>query len=81
MNEKNSLADMLSSINASITGITYAIEQSNNKELRNILVAARSEFEDSQWSVYMLAKSKGFYVPAAPAGKADLQAVKKVINE
>ena len=80
MNEKNSLADMLSSINTAITAMTYAIEQANNKNLRDLLIDARTEFEALQWSVYNIAKDKGFYVPAAPAGKADLAAVKQAIS-
>lgn len=81
MNEKNSLADMLSSINTAITGITYAIEQSNDKELRDLLINSRTEFEKLQWDVYNVAKDKGFYVPAAPAGKSDVEAVKQAIRQ
>lgn len=81
MNEKNSLADMLSSINTAITGATYAIEQSNDKELRDSLIESRTEFEKLQWDIYMIAKDKGFYVPAAPAGEADIAAVKQAISK
>lgn len=80
MNEKNSLADMLTSINTAITGITYAIEQSNNKKFRDMLIEHRTEFEKLQWGVYVIAKDKGFYVPAAPAGKSDMKAVKEAIG-
>lgn len=81
MNEKNSVADMLSSINTAITGITYAIEQSNDKQFRDILIDSRKEFEKLQWDVYTIAKDKGFYVPAAPAGEADIAGVKQAIGK
>ncbi len=80
MNEKTSVNDMLSSINTTITAMTYAIEHSSNKNFRDMLINARTEFEKLQWDTYLIAKDKGFYIPAAPAGEADLLAVKQAIS-
>lgn len=80
MNEKCSVADTLSSINATINKLNYSIEHSNNKMFRDTCVEFRNIFENLQWNVYEYAKSKQYYVPAAPAGQADLEQVKQTIQ-
>ncbi|MEG2348270.1 MAG: spore coat protein [Clostridia bacterium] len=79
MTEKAGLDDVLSTLNSTITLINYSIEQSNNKIFRDTLISSRDELENSQWQLYLIAKEKGYYVPAAPAGKADIEQVKKSI--
>lgn len=80
MNEKYSVADTLSSINAIINKLNYSIEQANNKNFRDTCVQYRNIFENIQWNVYEYAKAKQYYVPAAPAGQADIEAVKQVVQ-
>lgn len=80
MNEKCSVADTLSSINSIINKLNYSIEQSNNKNFRDTCVQFRNVFENIQWNVYEYAKSKQYYVPAAPAGEADLAEVKQSVQ-
>ena len=80
MNEKCSVADTLSSINAILNKLNYAIEQANNKSFRDTCVQYRNIFENIQWNVYEFAKSKQYYVPAAPAGQADIEQVKQTIQ-
>ena len=63
-----------------ITMINYSIQQSNNKTFRDELIASRNNLETIQWEVYLLAKEKQYYIPAAPAGAADLEQVKNSIN-
>ncbi len=80
MNEKVAVNDVLACLNSIITMCEYTIEQSNNKNFRDTIVNARNNFENLQWEVYLIAKEKGYYVPAATAGDADLEEVKKAIS-
>lgn len=81
MDEKLSVSDTLASINALINMLTYSVMQANDKNLRDIFCQARNEVEKLQWETYTIAKSKGYYVPAAPAGQADIEAVKTAVNQ
>ena len=80
MNEKISMNDTLSSLNAIIKLCNYAIEQSNDENLRTELITARNTLETLQWNVYTICKEKGYYIPAAPAGEADIEQVKNTMN-
>lgn len=79
MTEKTAMSDILSSVNALITQCQYAIQHSNNKNFRDTLVQSRNKLENIQWNTYLIAKEKGYYVPAAPAGEADIEQVKNAI--
>lgn len=76
MNEKAAINDLLSSTNSLITMLNYAIQQANNKNFRDTLIQSRDSMEKAQWDLYLEAKQKGYYVPAAPAGQADIEQVK-----
>lgn len=80
MTEKTALSDILSSTNSIITMINYAIQQSNNKNFRDTLICKRNALENVQWNIYLINKDKGYYVPAAPAGQADIEQVKNAIS-
>ena len=80
MNEKIAIADSLSTTNSIINMINYSIQQSNNKRFRDTLVSYRNELEDLQWQLYVFARDSGYYVPAAPAGMADIDAVKSAVS-
>lgn len=80
MNEKESVADTLSGVNALINILNYDVMQSNNKALRDSFVTYRNQLEDLQWQIYVVARDKGYYVPAAPAGMADIDAVKTAVS-
>ncbi|MEG1705100.1 MAG: spore coat protein [Clostridia bacterium] len=79
MNEKIAVSDILSGLNSAITMITYSIEQSNNENFRNTLIDTRTKLDQLQWDTYLIAKEKGYYIPAAPAGKADIEQVKNTV--
>lgn len=81
MTEKVAINDVLSSTNALIKLCEYSIEQANNKNFRDTLIEKRNKLEDLQWKIYLIAKSKGYYVPAAPAGEADIEQVKNAISK
>lgn len=80
MNEKLATSDTLASCNAMINMLNFAIMHSNNQNLRDTFLTYRNQMENLQWELYVIAKSKGYYVPAAPAGLADVEAVKTAIS-
>ena len=80
MDEKQAVADTLAGVNALINLLNYAVMQGNNKSLRDTFVTYRNQFEDLQWQIYVVARDKGYYVPAAPAGMADIDAVKTAVS-
>lgn len=79
MEEKTMIADTLNSANAYLYTINYAIIQCDSKELRDYFISTRNKMEELQYEIYEFAKQKGYYKPAAPAGKADIDAVKQAI--
>jgi hypothetical protein len=79
MTEKIGISDVLSTLNATISLINYSIQQSNDKNFRDTLITSRNSLENYQWQIYLIAKDKGYYVPAAPAGQADIEQVKNAI--
>lgn len=81
MDDKSAVTDMLASINSVISNLTYSIQQSNDKSFRDALIKARTDFEKFQWDIYNIAKDNMYYIPAAPAGKADILAVKQAISK
>lgn len=80
MNEKEAVGDTLSQTKAIITALTYSILHCNNKKLRDTLCAFRNQMENLQWEIYLIARDKGYYIPAAPAGMADIEAVKTAVS-
>lgn len=81
MNEKLAMDSVLSCTNTIITLLNYSIKQSNNKNFRDTLIEHRNKLENLQWQVYLINKEKGYYIPAAPAGEADIQQVKQAISQ
>lgn len=79
MTEKIGVNDVLSTLNSTISLLNYSIQQANNKNFRDTLIASRNSLENYQWQIYLIAKEKGYYVPAAPAGAADIEQVKNSI--
>lgn len=80
MQEKEAIGDTLSTCNAVINILNYSIMQSNDKALRDTFVTYRNQMEDLQWQIYVVARDKGYYIPAAPAGQADIDAVKTAVS-
>jgi hypothetical protein len=81
MNEKLAMDSVLACTNTIITLLNYSIKQSNNKNFRDTLIEHRNKLENLQWQVYLINKEKGYYIPAAPAGEADIQQVKQAISQ
>lgn len=81
MNEKVAMDDVLSCSNSMINMLNYAIQQSNNKNFRDTLIEHRNKLENIQWKIYLINKEKGYYVPAAPAGMADIEQVRQAVSK
>jgi hypothetical protein len=81
MTEKIALSDVLSTTNSMITLLNYSIQQANNKKFRDSLCECRDNLEAVQWDLYLISKEKGYYVPAAPGGAADVEQVKNSISK
>jgi spore coat protein CotF len=81
MNEKISVNDMLKDVNSTVTMLVYSIEQSNNMQFRDILIDYLNKYMNVQWDIYSKAKEKSYYIPAAPAGQADIEQVKTTISK
>ena len=54
--------------------------KANNKNFRDELILSRNTLEDYQWQLYLIAKAKSYYIPAAPAGQADIDQVKSTME-
>ena len=80
MNEKEAVGDTLAGVNALLNLLAYDVMQSNNKPLRDTFVNYRNILEDLQWQIYVVARDNGYYIPAAPAGLKDLEAVKNALS-
>ena len=80
MQEKEMMGDALSSLNALITMLNYDIMHCNDKMLKDTFVSYRNQMEDIHWQLYVLCRDNGYYIPAAPAGMADVDAVKTAIS-
>ena len=80
MTEKTGISDVLSTLNSIITMLDYSIQQSNDKNFRDTLITSRNSLENYQWQIYLIAKEKGYYVPAAPAGQSDIEQLKNAIG-
>jgi len=79
MNEKIAVSDVLGCVNSAITMMTYSIEHADNEQFRQVLIDTRNKFDNIKLDTYNIAKSKGYYVPAAPAGEADIEQVKNTV--
>ena len=80
MEDKVMIGDTLTSCNTYINMLNYAILQSDDKDLRDYFIGVRNQMETLQWQIYEYAKEKSYYMPAAPAGKADIDAVKQEVS-
>ena len=65
MTEKTMVADTLAGINGELVRYGEMIPQTENPQLKQTLKQIRNQCEMSQEEIYQLARSKGYYVPAA----------------
>lgn len=68
--------DALTSIKSSLTTYANVISECSNSELRGAIQQIRNSCENSQYELFKLAQSKGYYQPAMMAADTDVQNVK-----
>lgn len=76
MQEKMMINDALSSVKSSLTFYANTIAECANPALRTAIQQIRNNCEASQYELFQLAQSKGFYVPAAMADDNQVQQIK-----
>lgn len=57
------------------------IPQTENPELKQTLKQIRNQCEMSQEEIYRIARTKGYYVPAAKATREEVEHVRSVLNQ
>jgi spore coat protein CotF len=76
LQEKAMVNDALGSIKASLTTYANVISECSNPNLRQTIQQIRNGDEASQYELYRIAQSKGFYQPAKMADDNEVQQVK-----
>lgn len=72
--------DALSAVKSELTFYTNAISESENQNLRSTIQQIRNTCETSQYELFNIAKSKGYYMPAAQASDTDIQQIKSQLQ-
>ncbi len=80
MQDKIMVNDALASVKNSITTYASVISECSNPTLRSAIQQIRDNCEASQYELYKLAQSKGFYKPAQMANDSDVQQVKSQLG-
>ncbi|HWO74429.1 MAG TPA: spore coat protein [Bacillus sp. (in: firmicutes)] len=76
LQDKDIVSDYLAGLNASLTGYASYISESNNPQLRQVLIQLRNQDEARQRELYEFALQKGYYQPSAPASQEVVQQLK-----
>lgn len=76
MQEKAMVNDALSMVKSSLTNYATVIAECSNLNLRSAIQQIRDCDENSQYELFKLAQSKGYYQPATMANDSDVQQVK-----
>jgi spore coat protein CotF len=76
MDEKTMVNDILSCAKSSLSLYQMGIAETENLQLRQVLQQLRDDTESFQYELFKVAKSKGYYKPAAPADSSEIQTVK-----
>jgi len=76
MEDRTMVNDALSTLKSSLTTYANVISECANPNLRSAIQQIRNSCETSQYELYKLAQSKGFYQPAMMADNQDVQQVK-----
>lgn len=76
LQDKDMVNDALSSIKSSLTVYTQTIAECANQSLRTTLQQIRDNDEKSQYELFRLAQTKGYYKPASMASDTEVSQVK-----
>ncbi|ATW25264.1 spore coat protein [Candidatus Formimonas warabiya] len=76
MQEKVMVSDALSMVKSSLATYAQVISECANPNLRSAIQQIRNNCETSQYELFKLAQSKGFYQPATMADDSQVQQVR-----
>jgi len=80
LQEKAMVNDALSGVKSELTFYANAISECENQNLRSTIQQIRNSCETSQYELFQLAKSKGYYMPAGQASDSEVQQVKSQVQ-
>lgn len=80
LQEKEMVNDALSAVKSELTFYANVISECANPTLRSAIQQIRNNCETSQYELFQLASSKGYYKPAAQASDAEIQQVKSQLQ-
>lgn len=80
LQEKAMVNDALSAIKSELTFYANTISECENQNLRSTIQQIRDSCETSQFELFNIAKSKGYYMPAAQASDSELNQVKSQVQ-
>ncbi len=80
LQEKAMVNDALAQVKSSLTAYTTAISECSNPNLRQALQQIRNSDEASQFELYKIAQSKGYYQPAHMADQSEVSQVKSELQ-
>lgn len=78
--EKAMVNDALSSVKSSLTMYANTISECANPSLRSTIQQIRDKCENSQFELYKMAQSKGYYKPAIMAKDDEVQQTKSQLQ-
>ena len=81
LQEKVMVNDALSSLKSSLTFYASSISECANPNLRSTIQQIRNSCEASQFELFKLAESKGFYKPAVMAKDDEVQQTKTQLQQ
>ncbi len=80
MQEKTMVNDALSTLKSSLTTYATVISECANPTLRSAIQQIRNNCETSQYELFKLAQTKGYYQPAQAAPNQDVQQIKSQLG-
>jgi len=80
MQDKEMVNDALSMVKSSLTTYASVISECANPQLRSTIQQIRNNCETSQYELFRLAQSKGYYQPAMMADNQEIQQVKSQLG-
>ncbi|MGF7186817.1 spore coat protein CotF [Desulfitispora alkaliphila] len=80
LQDKTMVNDALSMIKSKLTCYSNAIAECANPQLRDTLQQLRNTCEDSQYALFEIAETKGYYQPAMAVDDATIQQVKSELQ-
>ena len=81
MDEKTMVNDILNSTKADLNIYQQAISEAENMQLRNAFQQIRNDFESSQYELFKVAQTKGYYKAAETATTQEIAQVKSEIEQ